>query len=79
MYLNPDRMTTEQQNRVVEWLQANGHGGDPVALEPVVIRGGVVEFTVFDMKRRWSNKWEFPTRRRRLRIRHKFRASEVFA
>jgi len=47
MYLRPGRMGDEA--RIVRWLEANGcrHW---IALEPIIIRGKVVEYTAISRK-----------------------------
>lgn len=42
-YFNPDQMTGEERLRIDRWLLANGCRYD-VALEPVIVRGNVIEF-----------------------------------
>lgn len=79
MYLNPDRMTPDQQVRVLDWMRQNGMPERHVALEPLLVRGGVVEYTELDVVRWRRGMDEVPTRRRRLRTRTPFRAHEAFA
>lgn len=50
MYLNPARLSIDQQNRVADWMERNGCP-DWIALEPVEVRGRRVTFTSYGPKR----------------------------
>lgn len=73
MYLHPERV---DEDRVVAWLEANGCR-DHIALEPITVRGNVVEYTALcrkdprPLKRLRIDKqtYEPVTRRRQMRVR----------
>lgn len=73
MYLDPDRMTPEHQGRIARWFEVNGcpHW---IALEPIVVRGKVAEYTAMCRRNDTSDRQirgdEFvPLGRRKLRLR----------
>ena len=53
MYLNPDRMSPDFRRRIARWLEANGCRHH-VALEPIIIKGGVAEYVALCRKDRKS-------------------------
>lgn len=76
MYLNPDKMTSDQQRRVNDWLVRNGATGY-VEFAPVVVRGNVAEFWQFrdfDIQHREKND-TVEVHRKRLRVRTKLAMS----
>ena len=75
MYFNPDRMDDRFQTRISDWLEANGCR-DFIALEPIVVRGQIAEYTSLGRKYRIDRDpfdWEhnsFPwARRKKIRLR----------
>lgn len=76
MFINPDRLSTEEQRVVAEWLERNGCR-HYIALEPIVIRGQWAEYTALCRKDERSvrrmqvrDSEAVPLGRRRVRIRH---------
>lgn len=72
-YFNPDHMTDVDQQRIAHWLEANGCR-DWIALEPIVLRGNIAEYTAICRKGRERHirvrdDSFIPRGRRRLRIR----------
>lgn len=69
MYLNPEHMSAEFEQRLVRWMEANGCR-DYIALEPITIRGRVAEYASLGRKGRLVIcSGEPVTRVRRLRLR----------
>ena len=75
MYFNPDRMDDRYQTRISDWLEANGCR-DFIALEPIVVRGQIAEYTSLGRKYRIDRDpidWErglLPwARRKKIRLR----------
>lgn len=51
MILNPNRMTIDQQQQVVDWLEANGCR-DLIALEPITIAGNHAHYEAISRNNR---------------------------
>lgn len=75
MYLDPERMDAEFRLRIVRWLEANGCRHH-IAMEPLVVRGKVVEYVALCRKDQRSilrapiRDYAFvPLGRKRLRLR----------
>ena len=75
MYLNPERMDDRYQARIVDWLEANGCR-DFIAIEPIVVRGQVAEYTSLGRKYRihrdpvdWAAGRLLWAKRKRIRVR----------
>lgn len=74
MYLDPTRMNSSFEQRIVRWLEANGcrHW---IAVEPVIVRGSIVEYTALALKNQRSIDRQIhgdeivPIGRKRMRIR----------
>ena len=43
MYLNPEKMTAHERDRIDRWLKANG-AGKYIDRQPVIVHGKVAEF-----------------------------------
>ena len=73
MYLNPNRLSIEFQQRIVRWLEANGCRYH-IAMEPIIVRGKVAEYVALCRKDRVHQMRVrdgecVPLGRKRLRIR----------
>ena len=77
MYLNPNKMSAADQNRIAAWLERNGCR-HYIAMDPIVIRGNVAEYTALcrkdakscaRMRLNVARDELVPLGRRRLRIR----------
>lgn len=77
MIIRPETLNHDQRNAVTDWLKANGCR-DYVALEPILIKGSMIEYQALCRRHRTHAMRLDPdgnaiTTRRQLRIRHPLR------